>query len=77
MAREILTDADVEKEIEKLLDSYHVALAKKEQRIRYRRRQYLYQLRNLEKHGKELEAAGITPEILDNLDIAMKEGVTE
>jgi hypothetical protein len=68
MAREILTDAEVEKEIEKLLDSYHVQLAKKEQRIRYRRRQYLYQLRNLEKHGKELEAAGITYEMLDDMD---------
>jgi N-formylglutamate amidohydrolase len=68
MARETLTDAEVEKEIEKLLDSYHVQLAKKEERIRYRRRQYLYQLRNLEKHGKELEKAGITPEILDGID---------
>jgi len=68
MARETLTDAEVEKEIEKLLASYHVQLAKKEQRIRYRRRQYLYQLRNLEKHGKELEKAGITPEILDGID---------
>ena len=77
MAREILTDEQVEQQIEKLLDSYHVQLAKKEQRIRYRRRQYLYQLRNLEKHGKELEAAGITPEILDALDSATTEGATK
>lgn len=65
MAREILTDEQVEQEIERLLDNKHVQLAKKEQRIRYRRRQYLYQLRNLEKHGKELEESGITDEILD------------
>lgn len=65
MAREILTDAEVEQEIERLLDNKHVQLAKKEQRIRDRRRQYLYQLRNLEKHGKELEESGITDEILD------------
>ena len=65
MARETLTDEQVEQEIERLLDNKHVQLAKKEQRIRYRRRQYLYQLRNLEKHGKELEESGITDEILD------------
>ena len=65
MARETLTDEQVEQEIERLLDNKHVQLAKKEQRIRYRRRQYLYQLRNLEKHGKELEASGITNEMLD------------
>lgn len=65
MAREILTDEQVEQEIERLLDNKHVQLAKKEQRIRYRRRQYLYQLRNLEKHGKELAEAGITNEMLD------------
>lgn len=76
MARKILTDAEVEKEIEQLTDSYYVQLARKEQRIRYRRRQYLYLLRNLEKHGKELEAAGITPELLDELDSSV-EGMTE
>lgn len=73
MKKEILTDAEVENEIERLLDSPHVKLAKKEERMRYRRRQYLYKLRTLEKHGKDLEAAGITPEMLDALDMAMKE----
>ena len=76
MARECLTDEQVEQQIEKLLDSYHVQLAKKEERIRYRRRQYLYKLRGLERHGKELEAAGITPEILDILDSGT-EGITK
>ena len=68
MKREVLTDAEVEIEIEKLSNSYHVRLAKKERAVRYRRRQYLYQLRNLEKHGKDLEAAGITYEMLDRID---------
>ena len=68
MAKGHLTDAEVEKEIEKLVGNHHVQLAKKEQRVRYRRRQYLYTLRNLEKRGKKLEAAGITMEMLDCLD---------
>ena len=73
MANKPLTDEQVEKEIERLLSSPLVKLAKKEQRIRFRRRQYLYQLRNYEKKGKDLQAAGITMEILDALDEEMKE----
>lgn len=73
MANKPLTDEQVEKEIERLLSSPLVKLAKKEQRIRFRRRQYLYQLRGYEKKGKELEAAGITMEILDALDDEMNE----
>lgn len=69
MAKEPLTDSQVEQEIERLLKSPLVKLAKKEQQIRYRRRQYLYQLRNLEKKGKELQSAGITMEILNGLDV--------
>lgn len=66
MAREYgLTDEQVEKEIERLTKSPLVALARYEQRIRYRRRQYLYQLRDLEKKGKALEKAGITREVLE------------
>ena len=69
MAREFgLTDEQVEQEIERLSQSPQVALARYEQRVRYRRRQYLYQLRDLEKKGKELTKAGITIEILDALD---------
>ena len=59
-----LTDEQVEREIERLNASPHVALARYEARIKYRRRQYLYNLRDLEKRGKELEAAGITEDIL-------------
>lgn len=60
-----LTDEQVEQEIERLLNSDDVALAKKEIRIKYKRRQYMYQLRNMEKRGKELSKQGIT---LDNIE---------
>lgn len=68
MAREYgLTDEQVEQEIERLRQSPHVALARREQRLRYRRRQFLYQLRDLEKRGKALEKSGITMEVLNEL----------
>ena len=60
-----LTDEQVEEEIERLRQSPQVALARREARIRYRRRQYLYQLRDLEKKGKALEQAGINMEVLN------------
>ena len=68
MAKETLTDEQVEKEIERLLESPLVKLAKKEERIRLRRRQCLYTLRTYEKKGKELAEAGITMEMLDNIN---------
>lgn len=77
MAREILTDEQVELEIARLREDPYVKLAKAEERIRYRRRQYLYGLRNLEKKGKALAAAGITLEMLDNMDLADLEGSDE
>lgn len=60
-----LTDEQVEQEIERLRKSPAVALAKQEQRIRYKRRQVLWTLRSLEKKGKELAASGITMEMLN------------
>ena len=68
MKNDWLTDEQVEKEIEKLQGSPLVKLARKEERIRYKRRQYLYTLRNYEKKGKELQKAGITLEMLYSLD---------
>lgn len=62
-----LTDEDVEREIKRLNESEAVALARREQRLKYKRRQYLYQLRDLEKKGMALLAAGITREVLDAL----------
>lgn len=62
-----LTDEEVEAEIARLNSSEAVALARHEQRLKYRRRQYLYQLRDYEKKGKALMAAGMTREVLDGL----------
>lgn len=60
-----LTDEQVEQEIERLNASEAVALARREARLRYRRRQYLYTLRDLEKKGQALMKSGITREVLD------------
>ena len=65
MAREILTDEQVEIEIERLLSSEEVQLAKKEIRIKYKRRQYMYGLRNMEKRGQHLASMGVT---MDNME---------
>ena len=74
MAREFLTDEEVEVEIDRLRASDLVALARKEQRVKYQRRQVLYNLRNLEKRGGELAKAGITMEMLQSM---AEEGVDE
>jgi hypothetical protein len=64
MANEkFLTDEMVEEEIARLTESPYVKLARAEQRIKYRRRQYLYQLRDLEKRGKKLQSEGFDPEL--------------
>lgn len=73
MAKKFLTDEEVEQEIERLKESDLVKLARREARIRYRRRQFLYQLRNLEKKGQELMDAGITMEVLDGLEVEESE----
>lgn len=68
MPKEFLTDEQVEREIERLSNSEAVRLARREQRIKYRRRQYLYQLRDLEKKGIALMDAGITMDLLDDME---------
>ena len=65
MKRDYLTDEQVEAEIERLTNSPEVQLARQEQRIKYRRRRYMYQLRNMEKRGKELIESGVTEENLE------------
>ncbi len=67
MKRDYLTDAQVEEEIERLTSSPEVQLARQEQRIKYRRRQYMYQLRNMEKRGKELAKQGVTADNLEKV----------
>ena len=65
MPREFLTDDEVEAEIERLTKSEAVKLARREQRIKYRRRQQLYTLRAYEKRGKQLAKDGITIENIE------------
>lgn len=65
---ELLTDEQVELEIERLTQTEEVQLARKEQRIKFKRRQYLYQLRCMEKRGKQLKADGIT---LENMEVML------
>jgi hypothetical protein len=60
-----LTDEQVEAEIARLTASEAVKLARYEEKLRYRRRQYLYKLRDLEKKGKALMKAGITRDVLE------------
>lgn len=68
MAKEWLTDEQVEQEIDKLRGSYYVKLARDEERIRYKRRKYLYTLRHYDQKGRALEKAGITPEVLKAME---------
>lgn len=65
MAKEWLTDEEVKMEIECLRTSPMVQLARKEQRLKYKRRQSLYMLRNLEKRGCQLADKSIT---MDNME---------
>ena len=67
MAREFMSDEMVDEEIARLQGSYHVRLARREEAIRNRRRQYMYQLRMYEKKGKALEAQGVTLEELEEM----------
>lgn len=72
MAREFLTDEEVELEIDRLKNSEAVKLARREQRIKYRRRQQLYTLRAYEKRGKQLIEQGVTMEALEIMDSAIE-----
>lgn len=74
MAREIMTDEMVEEEINRLQSSPYVKLARREEAIRNRRRQYMYQLRMYEKKGLALEAQGITLEELEEIGAMLYDG---
>lgn len=73
MKRAFITDSEVEKEIEELKQSPFVALARREQRLKYKYRQQLYTLRSLEKRGKELAAIGVTIDTVDEMLQALEE----
>ena len=66
MSREKMTDAQVESEIKRLNNSPYVKLAQKEVRLKYKRRLHLYNLRSLEKRGKQLADEGATLESLES-----------
>lgn len=68
MPRDFLTDEEVEREIARLTATEAVKLARREQRIKYRRRQQLYTLRALEKRGLQMMADGVTMEALDIIE---------
>lgn len=63
--RKATPDELVEAEIARLQASPDVKLAKKEQNLIYRRKQYMWNLQNLEKRGKKLRAEGWTAESLE------------
>lgn len=62
----LITDEEVEQEIELLRLHPDVQLARLELRLKYKRRQRLYALRNLAKRGKELREQGYTYENLSS-----------
>lgn len=75
MARSKITPAElVDSEIERLKKSEAVKLAQKEQRFIYRKRQYLAQLKWLERRGLELMNEGYTYDTLDLLFQDVPEG---
>lgn len=78
MRRTFMTDEDVERELEELKQSPYVQLARREQRLKYKYRQQLYTLRNLDKRGRELANIGVTLDKLDEyLETLEKEEAAE
>ena len=74
MSRRIfITDEQFERELQELKQSPFVALARREQRLKYKQRQQLYTLRNLEKRGKELAAIGVTVDTIDEYLAALEQ----
>ena len=71
--KDFLTDEQVEQEIERLNQSDAAHLFIQEQRIKYKRRQYLYQLRCHEKRGKQLIRDGVKMEQLELMEKEMEE----
>ena len=70
MSRKITPDELVDAEIARLRNTEAVKIAQKEQRLLYRKRKYLADLRWLEKRGKKLMADGWT---LDMLELLFKD----
>ena len=78
MARQtFLTDEMVDEEIQRLNASSYVKLARAENRMKYRKRQYLYTLRQLDKRGRELEKQGFTLENIAALAYEVEDAENE
>lgn len=78
MARQtFLTDEMVDEEIQRLNASSYVKLARAENRMKYRKRQYLYTLRQLDKRGRELEKQGFTLENIEALAYEVEDAENE
>ena len=60
MARKLWTDEEVEIESHRLQNSDDVKLARREQNIKYQRRQQMWSLQCLERRGRQLREMGIT-----------------
>jgi chemotaxis receptor (MCP) glutamine deamidase CheD len=68
------TDEEVEVEIARLNSSEYVKLARREQQIKNRRRQYMWTLQYMESRGKQLASEGITH---DNMEAKLFGGKLE
>ena len=71
-----LTDEQVEKEIVALRDDPDVKLARAETRERYKRRQQLYNLRDLKKRGQKIRNDPEFQWLVDAVEGDEKEGGT-
>lgn len=67
MEKEYIPDEMLDEEILRLQNSHHVKLARRDENIRNRKRNYMYRLRIYEKKGKALEAQGITLDSLEEM----------
>lgn len=67
MAKDYLTDEMVAEEVERLKESEYVRLAQKEIRLKTKQRKYLYQLRWMDKRGRQLAEEGITLENMERM----------
>lgn len=77
MKPDMMTDDQVELEIKRLWASDAVKLAKKEQQIKYRRKQQMYQLRWMEKRGLALMEQGIDFDNIEEILFGNNYGDTE
>ena len=68
------TDEQVEAEIARLKDSEFVKLARREQQIKYRRKQQMWSMQCMEARGKQLASEGITHE---NMEVRLFGGAVE